>query len=226
MKRTNNILWIFLIVIAIGSISCSVGMLHRSKTITSSPRNITAKLIMPDEVVIHEDETSEDVGDLVKFPVEPIYLAEPTLEPTPESTITPTLEPISTENPTPIPTEKPVKESKSKSSDKLLGSDFILTHYCNCAKCCGRAGQPTASGRMPQVGITVGVDPKLIKLGSYLRIEIPDGKGGYKVYRAKARADDTGGAVKNHKIDIYVGGHAEALSLGVIRKAKVYLIGE
>lgn len=108
----------------------------------------------------------------------------------------------------------------------LIADDFKLTHYCHCALCCGKAGQPTASGRMPELGVTVGVDPKLIKLGSYLRIEIPDGNGGYTVYRAKARADDTGGAVKGHKIDIFVGSHQEALNLGVIRNARVYLIGE
>lgn len=108
----------------------------------------------------------------------------------------------------------------------LIADDFKLTHYCHCASCCGKSGQPTASGRMPELGVTVGVDPKLIKLGSYLRIEIPDGNGGYTVYRAKARADDTGGAVKGHKIDIFVGSHQEALNLGVIRNARVYLIGE
>lgn len=108
----------------------------------------------------------------------------------------------------------------------LIADDFILTHYCHCASCCGKAGQPTASGRMPELGVTVGVDPKFIRLGSYLRIEIPDGNGGYTVYRAKARADDTGGAIKGHKIDIFVGSHQEALNLGVIRNARVYLIGE
>lgn len=108
----------------------------------------------------------------------------------------------------------------------LIADDFKLTHYCHCALCCGKAGQPTASGRMPELGVTVGVDPKLIKLGSYLRIEIPDGNGGYTVYRAKARADDTGGAVKGNKIDVFVGSHQEALNLGVIRNARVYLIGE
>ena len=46
------------------------------------------------------------------------------------------------------------------------------------------------------------------------------------MYRAKARADDTGGAVKGNKIDVFVGSHQEALNLGVIRNARVYLIGE
>ena len=117
-------------------------------------------------------------------------------------------------------------EQSNDEFEYLISDDFKLTHYCHCALCCGKAGQPTASGRMPELGVTVGVDPKLIKLGSYLRIEIPDGNGGYTVYRAKARADDTGGAIKGNKIDVFVGSHQEALNLGVIRNARVYLIGE
>lgn len=117
-------------------------------------------------------------------------------------------------------------EQSNDEFEYLISDDFKLTHYCHCALCCGKAGQPTASGRMPEIGVTVGVDPNLIKLGSYLRIEIPDGNGGYTVYRAKARADDTGGAVKGNKIDVFVGSHQEALNLGVIRNARVYLIGE
>ena len=117
-------------------------------------------------------------------------------------------------------------EQSNDEFEYLISDDFKLTHYCHCALCCGKAGQPTASGRMPELGVTVGVDSKLIKLGSYLRIEIPDGNGGYTVYRAKARADDTGGAVKGNKIDVFVGSHQEALNLGVIRNARVYLIGE
>ena len=117
-------------------------------------------------------------------------------------------------------------EQSNDEFEYLIADDFKLTHYCHCALCCGKAGQPTASGRMPELGVTVGVDPKLIKLGSYLRIEIPDGNGGYTVYRAKARADDTGGAVKGNKIDVFVGSHQEAINLGVIRNARVYLIGE
>lgn len=164
------------------------------------------------------------IDDLCKFPI-PTFTPVPSITPTPppEPEVRENAEdliPTSTPTPTPIPTQRPVK------SERLIASDFTLTHYCNCAKCCGKAGQPTASGRMPQTGVTVGVDRKLIKLGTYLRIDIPDGKGGYKVYRSKARADDTGGAIKGHKIDVFVGGHQEALNLGVIRNARVYLIGE
>ena len=131
-----------------------------------------------------------------------------------------------TAEPVTYQTPEYTEEISNTEFEYLIADDFKLTHYCHCAKCCGRTGQPTASGRMPELGVTVGVDPNLIKLGSYLRIELPDGNGGYKVYRKKARADDTGGAIKGNKIDVFVGGHQEALNLGVIHNARVYLIGE
>ena len=99
----------------------------------------------------------------------------------------------------------------------LLGSDFTLTHYAP-------TGNATASGRMPEVGITVAVDKKYIKLGTRLRIEIPDGNGGYKVYQDNCRADDTGRLIKGHKIDVFVASESEARQRGVIRNARVYIL--
>lgn len=124
----------------------------------------------------------------------------------PKMTLEPTLE------------QGAVKETP-QSEGTLLGSDFKLYHYAP-------TGNATASGRMPVVGTTVAVDPHYIKLGTYLRIEVPDGNGGYKVYRAKARADDTGRDIKGHTIDVFVGSELEAYQLGVIRNAKVYITEE
>ena len=138
---------------------------------------------------------------------------EPKSEPAPVST------PKSTPKPTPTP--EPVVE---KSDGRVLGSNFTLSHFCTCAKCCGRVGQATASGRVPEQNVTVAVDPRVIKLGTHLKIEIPDGNGGYVVYRANARADDTGGAIKGNKIDVLVGGHQEALSRGIIHNARVTIL--
>lgn len=114
---------------------------------------------------------------------------------------------------TTVPIESPVV------SETLVGSDFKLYHYAP-------TGNATASGRMPEAGLTVAVDPRYIKLGSWLRIEIPDGNGGYKVYKQKVRADDTGGGIKGHVIDIFVSSESEAIQCGVIRNAKVYIIEE
>lgn len=153
--------------------------------------------------------------------VEPIEEQKPVEEPKPEPT------PVSTPKPTPKPTSTPTSTPEpvvEKSDGRVLGSNFTLSHFCTCAKCCGRVGQATASGRMPEQNVTVAVDPRVIKLGTRLKIEIPDGNGGYVVYRANARADDTGGAIKGNKIDVLVNEHQEALNLGLIHNARVTIL--
>ena len=120
---------------------------------------------------------------------------------------------------TPIPTPEPTPEPVNNSNGTLIGSDFKLYHYAP-------TGNATASGRIPVAGTTVAVDPYYIKLGTWLRIEIPDGNGGYKVYKQKVRADDTGGAIKGHVLDIFVGSESEARQCGVIRNARVYIVEE
>lgn len=55
-------------------------------------------------------------------------------------------------------------------------------------------GNRTATGTVPEEGRTVAVDPEIIPLGSRLAI---NGQGGYI-------AEDTGGAIKGNRIDIYM----------------------
>jgi 3D (Asp-Asp-Asp) domain-containing protein len=55
----------------------------------------------------------------------------------------------------------------------------------------------TASGRTTRDGVTVSVDPKLIPLGTWLKLTFPDGT------QLIRRADDTGGRVKGHVLDVY-----------------------
>lgn len=119
--------------------------------------------------------------------------------------------------------EEPVVETFT-TQDLEMGSDWTLTFYCHCARCNGVAGQPTASGRMPEVGVTVAVDPSVIKLGSRLKIDVPDGNGGYTCLMGYARADDTGSMIKGHKLDVFVSGHQEALNKGVIHNSRVTLL--
>lgn len=146
----------------------------------------------------------------------PAIATKEEIEKTPEPTQTPTEAPKSTQEPV---LEQYTTKDTPQSKGTLVGSDFKLYHYAP-------TGNATASGRMPVVGTTVAVDPRYIKLGTYLRIEVPDGNGGYKVYMSKARADDTGGAIKGHVIDVFVGSESEAVQCGVIRNAKVYIIEE
>ena len=86
--------------------------------------------------------------------------------------------------------------------------DVTVTHYCTCAKCCGKSDGITASGRRVTPYVSCAVDPDVIPLGSTVMLE----RNGEMIY---LRADDTGGAVNGNHIDIAVSGHQEALSLGV-----------
>jgi 3D (Asp-Asp-Asp) domain-containing protein len=68
------------------------------------------------------------------------------------------------------------------------------------------------SGRALQPFRSVAVDPKLIKLGTLLHIPLLEGRtmpgrspwGGF-VHDGCVIADDTGGAVRNHQLDLFVG---------------------
>lgn len=40
-----------------------------------------------------------------------------------------------------------------------------ITAYCHCSSCCGKGGQPTASGKMPVEGRTIAA-PRNIPLGT------------------------------------------------------------
>lgn len=103
---------------------------------------------------------------------------------------------------------KVIKKKTLKSDYELLG-EFRLTGYCNCARCCGKAGQKTASGTTPKSNHTVAAD-KGIPFGTELVI---DG--------IKYTVEDRGGAIKGNRIDVYFDSHSETLDFGV-KTMKVY----
>ncbi|MEW9672666.1 G5 domain-containing protein [Ammoniphilus sp. 3BR4] len=74
----------------------------------------------------------------------------------------------------------------------------------------------TASGRRAKEGQTVAVDPSIIPLGTWVYIE---GIG-------LRRAEDTGGAVKGNKIDIYYESDQSAHRFGKRKSKAVYVIGK
>ncbi|MGE5703892.1 MAG: ubiquitin-like domain-containing protein [Clostridia bacterium] len=76
-------------------------------------------------------------------------------------------------------------------------------------------GTRTASGRRAEAGRTIAVDPSVIPMGWWVYIE---GVG----YR---RAEDTGGAVNGHKIDVFLGSESEARQFGRKKGKTVYIIG-
>ena len=76
----------------------------------------------------------------------------------------------------------------------------------------------TASGTKARVG-AVAVDPRVIPLGTKLYIESLDGTPDYGF----ATAEDTGGAIKGNKIDLFFNTNAECTSFGR-RNVKVYIL--
>lgn len=107
--------------------------------------------------------------------------------------------------PSPKPLElKPTQEKKIRKEFKGL---FKASHYC--------LKGTTASGKPVKEGVTVAVDPKVIPLGTKLYIE------GY----GTRIAQDTGGAIKGNKLDIYIPSYEECIRLGV-PTVKVWIIHE
>lgn len=88
--------------------------------------------------------------------------------------------------------------------------DFKITAYCSCGICCGQyspengGAGTTASGTIPQAGLTVASDPSVLPLDSYIMFN-------NHVYHV----EDTGGGVNNNHIDLYMNSHQEALNWGV-----------
>ena len=102
-------------------------------------------------------------------------------------------------------------------SDKYLGI-FEITGYCNDEKCTGKnIGNKgygiTKSGKVAKWGM-VAVDPKVIPLGTKLKIE-----GFDTVFIS----EDVGSAIKKNKIDIWFPTHQDALNWGR-QRGKVWVV--
>jgi 3D (Asp-Asp-Asp) domain-containing protein len=78
----------------------------------------------------------------------------------------------------------------------------------------------TASGERVSLGV-VAVDPRVIPLGTKLYVQSLDGSIDY----GYAIASDTGGAIKNNKIDLFFNTNAECYKFGV-RNVRVYILGK
>ena len=96
--------------------------------------------------------------------------------------------------------------------------EFQATAYTALPCCNGSYAGMTASGRKPAYGV-VAVDPRVIPLGTKLYIETLDGSWAYGF----AVAGDTGGAIKGHKIDLFMETHAECNNFGR-RQVRVYIL--
>ena len=88
------------------------------------------------------------------------------------------------------------KRQQEQKKWKALGK-FYLTAYCDCSNCQEQWVGTTATGVEPIAGTTIAVDPRVIPLGSKIKIE---GK--------QYIAQDVGGAIKGKHIDVLLGNHA------------------
>lgn len=104
--------------------------------------------------------------------------------------------------------EGTVENTDSESGGKYLGN-FTLTAYCNCAQCCGTAGNLTASGTVPAAGRTVAMAG--VPFGTQLMIN-------GNVYTVEDLGTPYG------HVDIYFDNHSDALSFG-LQYAEVYQVG-
>ena len=102
----------------------------------------------------------------------------------------------------------PIPESKSEPVQTTDGyinlGSFKISAYCHCSKCCGKSNGITATGTEVTANRTIAVDPNVIPLGSKVIID------GHTYV-----AEDTGGAIKGNKIDMYFATHQEALNWGI-----------
>lgn len=124
---------------------------------------------------------------------------------------------------------EPLIENKTLSAptEYVKTIDVKATAYCLCKKCCGKSpSNPaygiTASGLkiVPGTGMkVVASDPTVIPLGTNVYIE---GLYGAKDY-GYAIVADTGSAIKNLKIDLYMDTHQMALNWGV-KNVRVYIL--
>jgi len=111
-----------------------------------------------------------------------------------------------------------VVETNAGTFKSLKKISMTATAYTSVSATSKRPGDPyygiTASGMKAARGV-VAVDPKIIPLGTKLYVE------GY----GYAVAGDTGGAIKNNKIDLYYDTHNECIKFGR-RTVTVHILGD
>lgn len=108
--------------------------------------------------------------------------------------------------------DKPADEPVFEPPDKVTRNQIEpsrggrILHMEATAYCLedGNGDGVTATGTMPLEGRTVAVDPNVIPYGTELSI---NGKDGYI-------AEDTGGAIKGHRIDVFMTNRKDALQFG------------
>lgn len=120
-------------------------------------------------------------------------------------------------------TDKPVEKPVYKPPDKVMTYKPIEPSrggrilYMEATAYCLEDGSGTgltATGTIPLEGRTVAVDPKVIPYDTEIYI---DGRSGYI-------AEDTGGAIRGHRIDIFMNSREDAIYFGR-QTVRVQIIG-
>ena len=108
-----------------------------------------------------------------------------------------------------LPPNAPAADDKHKQPSRSIrgkGKRFLAFAYTS--------ERLTSEGKKPIPGTTIAADPRVLPMGSRVRIT---GAGGYSgIYTVS----DKGGAIKGRKVDIFVRSHNEAVQFG---RQEVYI---
>ena len=156
--------------------------------------------------------TTEKSQSESKTPEAPPKPAKEVKPPVPEESAPKAPAPVTPAPEAPAPNDTP----GSPPTDYKQVLDISATAYAPGPHDNGKWGNKTHIGSQVRPGV-IAVDPNIIPLGSRVYIQYPDGHGEYAV------AEDTGGAIKGHKVDIAKWTVNEAQDFG-IQKVKVYVI--
>ena len=104
-------------------------------------------------------------------------------------------------------------------SGEVLTYTQVLSCEATAYTCEGSSWNTTATGTTARYG-EIAVDPSVIPLGSRLYVTCDDG---YCVYGV-CTAEDTGGAIKGYRIDLYFDTYNECINFGR-RQCTVYILG-
>jgi 3D (Asp-Asp-Asp) domain-containing protein len=116
------------------------------------------------------------------------------------------------------PAKPDIKTENAQEStrDDERAIDITATAYAPGSHDNDQWGDKTYLGTRIRPGV-IAVDPRIIPLGSRVLIKYPDGRSEYAV------AEDTGGAIKGHRIDVAKSTVGEARGFG-IKPVKVYVL--
>ena len=158
--------------------------------------------LKPIEITKYTSALKEDIKDTVAPPEPTVAL---------EKDVVVTKVEVVKEVPKEVPKEV-VKESPKVTRSEGTRKNFTATAYdlsvASCGKAKGSKGYGITASGYSLVGhsrasaMSIAVDPKVIKLGTQVKIEFPEP---YTHFNGTYTARDTGGAIKGNIVDIFMG---------------------